>query len=438
MNDQPTPQATRRMGPFLTIWVGQIFSLLGSELVQFALAWHLTETFGSARVLTAAMLAGFIPPVVLGPFAGALIDRWNRRLIMIVADVLVAAATAVLAVLFAVDAVQVWHIFAIMFVRGVAGTFHRTAMQASTSLMVPEEHLSRIAGFNQMLNGGLGIIAAPLGAILLKAMGVQGVLLVDIVTALIAVSPLFFIRVPQPERQITAPAAQGGLALFHDIWEGIRYIWAWPGMMILMGMAAMINFLLTPAFTLLPLLVYEHFGKGALEYSWMNVGFGVGVIAGGLSLGVWGGFKRRIYTSLLGVLGIGVGVLFMGMAPPQGYLIALIAMAFAGLMQAYANGPLMAIFQAKVAPEMQGRVFTLIGTLAQLLGPVGVAVAGPIADAFGLQVWFVLGGVMCFVMGLGSLLIPAVRDIERGSSHGLVDEAQPVEAAPLPETASAR
>ena len=152
---------------FFTIWSGQALSILGSQLVQFALIWHLTVQTGSATVLALASLVGMLPNVVLGPFIGTLVDRWNRRRIMLVADSIVALATLLLVVLFALDVVEVWHIFALLFIRSLAGIFHANAMSASTSLMVPVEQLTRIQGLNQLLNGGLNVVAAPLGALLL-------------------------------------------------------------------------------------------------------------------------------------------------------------------------------------------------------------------------------------------------------------------------------
>ena len=151
----------RWKAPFFTIWGGQALSLLGSQLVQFALIWYLTVETGSATVLATASLVGLVPHVVLGPFVGTLVDRWNRRRLILIADSVITIATIVLAVLFALDIVAIWHIYLVMFIRSLAGGFHGHAMGASTSLMVPVEHLTRIQGINQMLNGGLNVVAAP-------------------------------------------------------------------------------------------------------------------------------------------------------------------------------------------------------------------------------------------------------------------------------------
>lgn len=140
--------------PFFVVWSGQALSLFGSQLVQFALVWWLTRSTGSATVLAMASLMGLLPQVLLSPVAGALVDRWNRKAVMAAADAGIALATVALAALYALDAVQVWEVYALMLLRGVGGAFHWPAMQASTSLMVPEKHLGRVAGLNQALWGG--------------------------------------------------------------------------------------------------------------------------------------------------------------------------------------------------------------------------------------------------------------------------------------------
>jgi DHA3 family macrolide efflux protein-like MFS transporter len=229
---QPDP-GPRWAAKFFTIWTGQAFSLLGSALVQFALVWWLTRTTGSATVLATATLVALLPQVLLGPLAGALVDRWNRRLVMIVADTSIALATIGLALLFWSGDIQVWHVYVLMFIRSLAGAFHWPAMQASTSLMVPREHLSRIQGLNQMLQGGMNILAAPLGALLLEVLPMQGVLAIDVVTALLAVLPLLFIAVPQPQRSAEAQPHASKPSVWQDLKAGFRYVWSWPGMVMI-------------------------------------------------------------------------------------------------------------------------------------------------------------------------------------------------------------
>ncbi|RMF43019.1 MAG: MFS transporter [Anaerolineae bacterium] len=415
-SDGALPQ--RWAPPFFTIWTGQAFSLFGSQLVQFALIWYLTQQTGSATVLATASLVGMLPQIVIGPFAGALVDRWSRRVVMMASDSLVALATLLLAVLFALGVVQIWHIYVLLGVRAIAGAFQWPAMQAATSLMVPKEHLSRIQGLNQMLNGAMSIVAAPLGALLMDLLPMQGILAIDVSTAFFAVTPLFFIRVPEPEHRVTPQAEKP--SVWADVRAGVAYVWRWPGLAILLGMALLLNFLLTPAFSLLPLLVKAHFGKGALELGWMEAVSGVGMVLGGLLLSVWGGFKKRILTSFSGLVLMGFSALALGLASPQGFLLALAAMFALGVLNPLVNGPIFAVLQSVVDADMQGRIFMLVSSAASAISPLGLVLAGPLADRLGVQVWFLAGGVLTVVTGVAAFFIPAIVNIEESQRAAAV------------------
>lgn len=408
--------------PFFTIWTGQAFSLLGSMLVSFALIWWLTKTTGSATILATASLVGLLPQIVLGPFTGTLVDRWNRRLVMIVADSVIALATAFLAVLFLTGQVEIWHVYVLLAVRSIAGGFHWPAMSASTTLMVPGEHLARVQGLNQMLQGGMNIVSAPLGALLLEWIPIGGVLAIDVVTAMIAVVPLLFIPVPQPARSQEVDGSGSQTSYWQEFKQGFQYVFSWPGLVMILLMATLINLLLSPGFSLMPILVTKHFNGEAFQLAWIESAMGVGIILGGLVLSVWGGFKRRILTTLVGLIGMGLGSLLLGFVPSNAFPLAIALFFWLGFSNPITNGPLMAAVQATVAPEMQGRVFTLIGSVASAMTPLGLIVAGPVADRFGVQTWFILGGIMTLVMAVASLFIPAVMNFEKGRTPAGSDE----------------
>jgi DHA3 family macrolide efflux protein-like MFS transporter len=396
---------------------------VGSSLVQFALIWWLTVKTGSPTVLTTASLVGLLPQVLLGPIAGALVDRWNRRLIMILADSGIALATVILAILFAVGKAQTGHIYLLMFLRSLGGAFHWAAMSASTSLMVPKEHLSRIQGINQVLNGGISIISAPLGAFAISILPMQGVLAIDVSTAALAVIPLLFMAVPQPRQGATSQETGGKTSVWQDLRAGIRYVWAWPGLVMILVMATIVNLVLNPGFALMPILLTRHFGGQAYQLAWMESAFGIGMLIGGVTLSIWGGFKRRILTSMVGLLGIGLANLFLGTLPASAYWLAVTAMFFNGIANPITNGPLLAVVQAVVKPEMQGRVFTLINSAASAMMPLGLIFAGPISDAFGVQIWFLVGGVVTVLMALGALFVPAIMHIEDSREEANLPEA---------------
>jgi DHA3 family macrolide efflux protein-like MFS transporter len=405
---------------FFTIWGGQAVSIVGSQLVQFALIWYLTIDTGSATVLATASMAGTLPQVLLGPFVGTLVDRWNRRRIMLLADSTVASFTILLAVLFALNDVAVWQIYLVIFVRSLAGSFHGNAMSASTSLMVPVEHLTRIQGLNQMLNGGLNVVSAPLGALLLGILPLQGVLLIDGGTALLAILPLCFIKVPQPERLAMAKGLEGAQAtIWQDFRAGFRYFLGWPGLLLVGLMTIGINFTVIPAYSLLPLMVKEYFGGNVIQLSWVESAMGIGIIAGGAILGIWGGFERKMLTSMLGLMGMGIGTLMMAIAPPSALLMAVAAALCVGIMTPITMGPFYAVIQSAVEPEMQARIITLLSSVGGGMAPIGLMIAGPVADHTGIKTWFFLGGILCVLMSLAGLITPTVMNIESHPSRPL-------------------
>ncbi|MCZ7546095.1 MAG: MFS transporter [Anaerolineae bacterium] len=388
---------------------------MGSHIVQFALVWWLTKETGSATILAMATLAAMLPQIVLGPIAGTLVDRWSRRLVMIVADTGVALTTLWLAYMFASGQIQIWHVFLVMFIRSLGGAFHWAAAQATTALMVPDKHLARVAGLNQTMHGALNIVGPALGALLLEALrDLQWVVMVDVFTAIPAVLPLLLIFIPQPDRSGAVDADGKRASVWAEFRAGLRYVAAWPGLMMVIGIALLINFVLTPAFSLMPILVTQHFQGEAPQLAVMESTWGVGVFLGGLTLSVWGGFKRRLLTSLAGLTLMGGGSIVIGVAPAHLFALGVAGVFVVGFMNTLTNGPLFAALQSTVAADVQGRVFSLLISGATAMTPLGLLVAGPVADAIGVQAWFVLGGVVCLATGVGACFMPAVMRLEEG------------------------
>ncbi len=400
------------MRPFFIIWTGQAISIFGSALVQFALIWHLTVQSRSAIVLTLATLVEMLPRTVLGPFVGAWIDRWNRRYVMQLADGLTASVTIVLAVLFHLDMVQIWHVYVLLFAAALGQTMHTSAFSASTTLMVPSNQLTRIGGLNQVLEGATRILAPPAGALLIETLPIQAILKIDVMTAIIAVTSLFFVQVPQPQRITTKDQA----SLWQDVKSSFKYVWTWRGLAIVTGVSTIVNFLLVPAFSLLSLIVFEHFQGGALQLGWMEAAFGIGMLAGGALLSIWGGFEKRINTVVTGTGLVGLMMMVIGAVPTKGIFLAIGAMFIAGVGLSLGNGVGQALFQVLIVPDMQGRVFATLSALRTLMAPLGLALAGPFTEAFGMQSWMLGAGIGITIMIAAMRFIPEVVDIE-GQKH---------------------
>jgi len=401
---------------FYTLWTGQALSLLGSQLVQFAIIWYLTQKTNSATTLAIASLMGLLPGVLLSPFIGTWVDRGSRKQILIAADTTVALATLALAALFAFHIVETWHIFVILLVRAVAGGFHQSAFGASVVLLVPKEQLARVQGFNQALYGGMNIISAPLGAYLLEIIPMQGILGIDVGTALLAVFILFLIQIPQPER-----SAETKATFWQDFAAGFRYIIAWRGLVILLGLVMVINFFYSAAEPLTPLLITKHFGGNAQQLGWWLSSFAVGTVFGGLLLGTWGGFKRKIITAQSGLILMGLSTATVGIVPSNLFWAGLAANTTVGFLLPIINGSFGATLQAAIKPEMQGRVFAFIFSAAMLVSPLSLMIAGPFADAFGIQRWFLIAGTSCVMMGILGFFS---SDVMRMESSNTKDRGQ--------------
>ena len=398
------------MGRFWVIFTGQGFSLFGSRLVQFALVWWLTSESRSASVLSFASIMAILPQVLLGPFAGTLVDRWNRRRVMVIADSVIAIVTIVLAFLFAVNRIQIWHIYVAMFIRSLGGAFHWPAMQATTTLMVPGERYTQVAGLNQSLQGLANIVAPPLGALLLEVLPVQNIMAIDVATAVLGIAPLLVTLIPQPK-----PIDDEVVSLktvLNDLQEGMRFVWNWKGLRYIMFMSMTINLLVNPGFSLLPLVITEHFMGGAIELAWIQSANGVGMILGGLALGAWGGFDKRIVTAMIAVAVSGVGLTAFSLVPASLFWLAVGVIFIFAFGNSVANGTFFASLQAVVPPQIQGRVFTLIMSMSIAVTPLGYALAGPLADLFGIRIWFLVGGIVFTLIGIFAFFSPTIMNIE--------------------------
>ena len=414
---KPYPHWKRR---FFTIWTGQAISLLGSQMVSFAIIWYLTEQTGSATVLSMSSLFSILPAVILAPIAGTFVDRNNRKWIMIVSDFVTGLVRLLGVFLFATGLIQVWHIYLMIFIGSAAGAFQRPANSASSALMVPKKALSRVSGMNQALNGAMNIVGAPLGALLMSVTTIPVILLIDFATMLLAIIPLFFIPIPQPEAKTDTNGAVIKKSFFADLKEGLQFITSWGGLGLLLVIIMMINFFVSPAMNLIPLLVSQYFGKTEVELALLNSVIGVCMLVGGLILSAWGGFKKRILTVYMSLLLAGIGISMVGFVPSTGFNLSLIAFGLIALMLPLINGTLHAIFQASIPPGIQGRVTSLSSFVSMLAIPIGTAIAGPVSDAVGIQSWFIISGITMFLSGVLGFFLPSLRNVEsKHQSHDL-------------------
>ena len=395
---------------FFTIWTGQQLSHVGTIVGQFALIWWLTRETGSAVVLTNASMVALAPSILLMPFVGPLIDRWNRRALILISDTFIALVSLWLAYLFWSGTMQIWHVYVVMLMRSLGSIFHGPAFSASVPLMVPERHLVRIQGMGFTLNGIKGIVGPGLGALCMELLPLHGVMLIDVFTASLAIAPLLLLAIPQPDAKHIERIRSA--SYFVNLKEGVRFVLHWPGLLILLGGVALIKIVVSPALRLTPLLVFEHFGLTSIEYGMSQSLSGAGVILGGFILAAWGGFKRKIFTILVGFMGLGLGVSLMGFLSGEVFWPLLALCAFVSMMTVAFNAPTQAILMASIPKHIQGRVFSLFGCLVSLTTPIGLAIAGPLAERVGVPFLFRWGGILCVGISVIGFFVPALRTME--------------------------
>ncbi len=393
---------------FWTIWLGQALSLIGSALTQFVLIWWITLEVGTPGALALTGVAALLPQALLGPLGGVLADRFSRRLIMIISDTISAFCMLVLIWLFQSEQIQLWHIYLMMSIRSSMQAFQSPAAAASTVMLVPASWLDRVAGLNQMLQGVMTIAAAPLGALLLAFLPFQGALLVDVFTALLGLAPLLFFRIPQPQRN---PAQPSGL--WDDFMGGARVVLHNRGLLILYGLVALVVLTIMPTFTLTPLLVKEHFGGGVNEVALMEGLAGIGVIAGGALISVVPLFKRRIVTVLVSFAISCATVAFTALTPGGWLWLATAWWTLSGITFSTGNAPLMALLQAQVPNQLQGRVLALLNTVMGLTVPLGLGLAAILGELIGVRGVFIAGGLSSAAICLLGFAAPSLMHIEQ-------------------------
>jgi DHA3 family macrolide efflux protein-like MFS transporter len=422
------------MRGFTMVWIGQVVSLLGSGMTWFALtiwAWELT---GQATALALVAFFHFGPTILLSPIAGALVDRWDRKLVMMLSDLAAGLMSVVVLALYATGNLEVWHLYLTGAFAGAFEAFQFPAYSAAVTTMVPKEQYVRANGMLSLAESASGVFAPLAGGILLGIVGISGVLAIDVVTFMVAIGALLLVRVPPP--QTTASGQEGKGSLWQESLYGFRYIFERPSLLGLQLVFLASNLTASFAFAVLAPMILAQTGSNQVTLGGVQAVLGVGGVVGGLLLSVWGGPKRRVHGVLLGMtLSSLLGELVLGLG--NGPLIWGIGAFFSSFFIPIINGSNQAIWQAKVAPDVQGRVFAARRLIAQLSWPIATLLAGPMADFLfepalavggplagsfgglvgtgagaGMSLMFVVTGLMGVVVGLGGYAVPAIRNAE--------------------------
>src|SRR5690554_1714613 len=392
---------------FLIIWTGQFFSILTSSTVNFAIILWLSINTGSAEILAYAAIASLLPQSLLGPFTGVYIDRWDRKLTMILADGFIAFCTLIIALLFYFDSVELWYIYSLLAMRSVGSSFHMPAMQASVPLLAPESALVRIAGINQVIQSISNIAGPALGALALTFFEIGQVLLLDIVGALLAIFSLLLVKIPNPDQPI-----QKVRNMLNEISMGIKEVTGNAPLKLLFIFSIVATFCIMPISVLFPLMTLDHFLGGMMQVSWIEVAWGGGMLLGGMALGMRKQRSNKVILINLMYLVLGVTLAISGLLSPQGYWIFLLLTGIAGISASIYNACFTALIQEKVQPTMLGRVFSMYISLSMLPAMLGLMGTGFLADHVGLTTTFVMSGTVVFLIGIASFSSTSLLKLE--------------------------
>jgi penicillin amidase len=435
---------THKPSVFFLIWGGQLISLIGSGLTGFALRVWVYLSTGS--VTEYALIAFFtsLPGLLISPMAGALIDRWDRRWAMILSDIGAALSTLTLWVLLKTSGLQNWHIYLAATFSSLCAAFQVPAYSAVTTLLVPKEHLGRANGVIQLGPAATQILAPLLAGILVMNIEIEGVILIDLVTFVFALVSLLIVEVPKPETSAHGQEARG--SFWHEARYGLKYIKERPGLWGLMLFFAGINFTLGLVIVLILPLVLSFTTASVLGII-LSIS-GVGMLLGGLAMGLWGGPRRRI-SGVLGFAFLCGAILLLGGMQPSAPLVALASFIFLFCYQ-IVNGCAQTIWQKKVSPDIQGRVFAAQRMVAQFTGPLARLVSGPLSDDIfepllaangllagsvggiigtgpgrGIGFLFIVLGVITILMAAGAYAYPRIRQVEDELPDAAAEQDKP-------------
>lgn len=367
------------MTAFTAVWAGQLVSLLGSAMTQFGITLYVFKQTEQATSLALMGFFTFLPLILFSPTAGALVDRWNRKLVMMISDIAGGVVGATIFLLYSTGNLHIWHLYVGGFVIGTFQAFQWPAYSAAISTMIPKEQYARASGMMSLAESASQIGAPILAAALLGFVGLQGILLIDIASFLIAISTLSWINVPQPKESEEGQKSRGNL--LQESLFGFRYILSRPPLLGLQTVFLFVNLASNFGFTVMAAMILSRTGQNQIALGSVESAAGVGGVLGGLLLTAWGGPKRKVQGVLFGMaLGGLLGAVPMGLGQ---ILPVWMAAAFMGsLISPILNGSNQAIWQSKVPPDIQGKVFSSRRMIAWLATPIAMLLAGPAADRF--------------------------------------------------------
>ena len=390
MEELANNQTFRR---YIFLWSAQLFSVMGSAVVNFAITWWITVLTGSATLLSIGIFIYILPMAFLAPVAGVLADRWSRKKIVAIADSLQALSTVWIIVLFIFGAADPIVVMLITGLRGIFQAFHVPTINAITPTMVPKDKLSRMNGFNYLFSSLISIVGPVLGALLYEVFqgDISLILWIDVITFIIALIPLLITKIPVVER---TPIEEKKDSFLFEFKTGIKTIRLIPGLLTLLLLSMLLNFLLMPFNVLLPIYVKVLHEGSAADFAFVMVFFQIGMVLGALLTSIKKEWKRKVFTYFGGLLVICVMLSGYTFAPKGWFLFLAIGNFVVGFLLPIGNTIYMTIIQTTVPNDKMGRVISIDHSISSLIAPIGALISGPLADAIGARIVFFLSSII--------------------------------------------
>lgn len=418
---------------FIVIWITQIISILASGMTGFAMTIWMYQKTQSATAMGLMQVFYITPFLIMSPIAGVMVDRYSRKLMMMVSDVTGGLGTLFVLLMYATGRLEFWHLYLAAVLNGIGNTFQWPAYSAAISTMIPKEQLGRANGLMSLMEAGPGVVAPILAGALLPFIHLEGIMLFDVVTFVLAISGLAFVFIPTPRQTEEGQQAKGNL--WKEATFGFKYIFARPSLLGLQLIFFMGNLFSGIGFTVMAPMILARTSQNSVTFGTVESMFAVGGIIGGVIMSAWGGFKRRVHGVLLGWIFSGLGMAAFGLGQNlYGWIPAAI---FLMMITPLVNGSNQAIWQSKVAPDVQGRVFSARRLIAWFTNPITPIIGGTLADfvlepamrmpgglsnslgwltgsgpGAGMSLLMFLCGLGAALVGLSGYLFPAVRNAE--------------------------
>ncbi|MDR2036144.1 MAG: MFS transporter [Coriobacteriales bacterium] len=389
------------------VFSGQIFSLLTSAASGYALIWFLTIT-GSAMILVLGTVFWLLPMAFFSPLIGSLVDRYNRKHIMMLSNLFVAALTALMILFIVLGFVSVPLVLAMIALRSVGQVFHFTSMNAAIPLLVPDKHLVRVSSVTSGLGAASNIVGPAIGIVLFESFGLHIALSIDIVGALIAFSVLFFVSIPDVHL-----SKEEQTKIISEMRDGLVAIRQKVGMTPFFVLVAIACVFFMPMAALFPLMTVQHFGGDGYAAALIEAIWGTCFLAGTVALGIWGGGKRLTLLIRFSLGACALIVMACGLLPPSGYWWFFGLTGLMALTGVLFDTPLMAVVQKNIAPEKLGRVLSVFNSLISVASLIGLGLAGAVGDITGVAPIFVASGAGMFLVFVAAFFLPNIKKLDK-------------------------